>query len=292
MPYPEDKVIRNVIYALLCPKCGVPRYIGQTCHGFGRYKKHISRPSNYHVGRWIKKLQSKELQPVWKILIELPESNQLDAAEIFWIDEAKRRNWPLTNHVAGGGGMRGWHPSEQTKAKIAAANKGYIASPEARAKISATHKGRKKSPEHVAKLLAKLHSPEAKAKSLANRVPLSEEQRKSISDRNRGRINSSETIEKMRQAALRRPPPSDALKKKWSAQRMGHKNTIWTEDDKIKLSKSRGGKSFQDSFGNIFHTLTQAALKYNAQPGKIWMVLNGQRKSTRGTTFKYLEANL
>jgi len=66
---------------------------------------------------------------------------------------------------------RGFHHSEETKAKIAAALLGRTVPAEVRAKTAAGLRGKKKSPEHVAKVAAKRrgckHSDEAKAKMSA-----------------------------------------------------------------------------------------------------------------------------
>tara|TARA_R110000764_G_scaffold52721_2_gene114654 strand:+ start:50 stop:751 length:702 start_codon:yes stop_codon:yes gene_type:complete len=68
--------------------------------------------------------------------------------------------------------QKGKKPTPETRAKISAAGKGRKYTPETRAKMSAAQKGRKLSPEHHAKLLAankgKKRTPETRAKISAS----------------------------------------------------------------------------------------------------------------------------
>ena len=82
-------------------------------------------------------------------------------------------------------------------------------------KISSSTAGKRLSQEHVAKIAAaskgRLHSEEAKAKISAalrgrKKPPLSDAHRAAISARHSGRKHSPDSIERMRQAALRRSP--------------------------------------------------------------------------------------
>lgn len=127
----------------------------------------------------------------------------LNRLEVFFIDHYRSYSTGL-NLTKGGGGARGYKPSEETKAKQSAAKKGkplpHLNTPEVRARISAAHKGKelsqetrarlseahkgkKLSPEHIAKRVAttkargttrkgKKHSEESKAKmGAAKRKP-------------------------------------------------------------------------------------------------------------------------
>jgi hypothetical protein len=60
---------------------------------------------------------------------------------------------------------------------------------------------------------------------------------------------------------------------------------------RIKLSISRGGKPFVSLLDGViqerFHTLKQAGDFYKVSKNRVLEVLTGERKSTRGVTFKY-----
>ena len=64
-------------------------------------------------------------------------------------------------------------------------------------------------------------------------------------------------------------------------------------DTRIKQSIAQGGKPFVSLLDGIvqikFHTLRQAAEHYGVRGERVLEILKGERKSTRGVTFKYLE---
>lgn len=135
-----------IIYALMCPKCGCPRYVGQSSKGLKRHQEHLlgmkCRDSSIHKKRWVQKLLDQGLKPSFHILLELPDATYLDAAEIYWIAEMRRRGLPLTNLTDGGGGTKGWVPSTETRRRQSEALKGRPVPQDRRAKISATLTGR------------------------------------------------------------------------------------------------------------------------------------------------------
>ena len=141
-----------------------------------------------------------------------------------------RGKGPLVNLTDGGQGSPGHKHTDESKAKISAANKGKTApnkgipmSQEQRAKISAAGKGKTLSPETRAKLSASgkgntnvsgyIHSPEARAKmSAANKgKTTSPETSAKISAAGKGRTHSPETRAKL----------SAANKAYWEAKRKG-----------------------------------------------------------------------
>jgi hypothetical protein len=138
---------KYVIYALLCPKCGCPRYVGQTQDWASRlisHKKGIKSTDNcVYKKRWVQKLIDEGLEFKSVILLELPTREGLADAEKYWIKFLKERGCPLTNLTAGGdGGTLGLKNSPETIAKRAAHFKGVPKSEETKAKISATLTGR------------------------------------------------------------------------------------------------------------------------------------------------------
>jgi hypothetical protein len=148
--YKNDNLVgmNFIIYALLCPKCKCPRYIGQSSKGLKRYKDHLLGIKNIKDGSthkkfWIQSLLNSGLKPELKILLQLPTSDYLDEAEIYWIAEMRNRGCPLTNLTDGGKGRRGWIPSKETRSKISLSNGcRKPKSVETRAKISASLMGR------------------------------------------------------------------------------------------------------------------------------------------------------
>lgn len=157
----DNMVSSFVVYSLNCPKCGCPRYVGQTSKGIQkRYYSHLrgilATDNSDHKKYWVQKLLDAGHRPILRILIELPNAEYLDAAEIFWIAEMKRRGCPLTNFTDGGGGTRGWKQSPETIEKRRQKLLGRPLSQERRDKIAATltgrpspKKGRPLSPEEL-----------------------------------------------------------------------------------------------------------------------------------------------
>jgi group I intron endonuclease len=135
------------IYALLCPKCNCPRYVGMTSDIKKRYSTHLmgnaKNDCSIHKKKWVQKLLDQGLKPDIVVLLKTNTINGLDEAEKYWIKEMKRRGCPLTNLTDGGfGGSLGIPCSEEKKAKISASGKGKIVPQERRDKIAATLMGR------------------------------------------------------------------------------------------------------------------------------------------------------
>ena len=81
----------------------------------------------------------------------------LNAAEIYWICELRRRGCPLTNLTVGGEGTRGRSLSSDARARISRAKLGKPLSAEHRAKMAEAQRQRPS-------FLGCHHSPEARAK--------------------------------------------------------------------------------------------------------------------------------
>lgn len=135
-----------IIYALCCPFCGCPRYVGQTSDFETRVQSHLKgdRKGDYsvHKKHWVQSLLNRGAKPLFVKLVELPSDEFLDDAEIYWIAELKRRGCKLTNLTDGGGGLRGYVYSEESKKKISESLKGRPVPQEVRDKISKTLTGR------------------------------------------------------------------------------------------------------------------------------------------------------
>lgn len=153
------------IYGLYHPLTGELRYVGQTWRTLNcRLASHLwdarrDRGSKRHVCAWIRALGAEGMKPKIMLLrTDIASQTALDLAESAYIRQARAQGCRLTNHTEGGGGCV----------------------------------GRRLTPEH----LAKLHSPETRAKmaatkrgkpSLRKGAVLSVEQRKRISASKRGK---------------------------------------------------------------------------------------------------------
>jgi hypothetical protein len=140
-----DNMKSFIIYSMSCPKCGCPRYVGQSSKGAKRFQDHLrgikAGDNSIHKQRWVQSLLDEGLAPIWTVLLVLADAKGLNAAEIFWIKEMKDRGCPLTNFTEGGGGTKGWEQSPETIEKRVAHFRGVPKSAETKAKISASLKG-------------------------------------------------------------------------------------------------------------------------------------------------------
>jgi hypothetical protein len=153
---------RFIIYALLCPRCGCPRYVGQSSIGADRFKRHLlgmrSTDASHHKKQWVQSLLDAGLKPVFVELIELPSAEHINAAEVFWIAEMRRRGCPLTNLTDGGCGRTGHKDSLETIEKRRQKLLGRPVPQERRDRIAASlagqpspKKGRPLSPDELVK---------------------------------------------------------------------------------------------------------------------------------------------
>src|SRR5262245_24795005 len=208
------------------------RYVGQTVQPFlTRWKRHLSdalgtkrRPHPLHEA--IRKYG----RDAWRIeAIEVVDSyersNDREAALIVDL---------LTLHPHGynmkpGGGSAGHHP--ETRARLAAAQRGKKLPPEVIAKLRATHRVRVQTPAQLAGLAlglarsraiagkpGKKHTAESRAKMSAAGAgkPKSAAHRAAIGAAHVGMKRSEETRRRISEAGLRRGPVSDETRRKLS----------------------------------------------------------------------------
>ncbi len=108
------------IYVLIDPVTSEIRNVGQSVNVKRRYFAHTA-PCDYNKGntynrRWIRSLAKRNLKP-GIIIVEKVSIDQLDDAEMFWIEEFRRLDCKLTNTTEGGGGHRGFKQSAETRQK-------------------------------------------------------------------------------------------------------------------------------------------------------------------------------
>lgn len=164
--------LRFLIYALLDPRSAAVRYIGKSATGMRRPNMH-RKPSVLvkdftHKANWIRALQKDGLTYDVDVLEVVGERKLLDDAERYWIAEARKNGWQITNHTDGGDGLSGAVFSAEHRARISAANKGRKLTEEQRARCLAANKARDPSTRVTAAACAsnrgRKHSAEAKAK--------------------------------------------------------------------------------------------------------------------------------
>lgn len=136
-----------IIYSLLCPRCGCPRYVGQTIFSAQhRLREHLkglrAADNSVYKKYWVQALLDQGLVPRLRVLSELLTPEDLDASEIFWIKELRGRGCPLTNLTDGGGGNRGYKQSVATIEKRMIHIRGVPKSQATKDKISAALTGR------------------------------------------------------------------------------------------------------------------------------------------------------
>lgn len=145
----------------------------------------------------------------WEILFDgLTEREALDE-EVSVIAELRYFGYSLANLTDGGEGTSGIFVSEETKAKLRAANLGKKLTPETIAKVIASHIGKKRTPEQRARMglwckgvpLSDEHKEKLRKAKLGKK--LTTEHKRKVGDASRGKPQRPEWIEK-RSAAVRK----------------------------------------------------------------------------------------
>ncbi len=95
---------RYIVYALQDPISYEIRYIGKSCSGLRRPKRHFSEcelknDTNLYKVNWIRKLKKINKKPNILIIQELNNQEELCDAEFYWLSYFKQNGSPLTNLV-------------------------------------------------------------------------------------------------------------------------------------------------------------------------------------------------
>ncbi len=256
----------NIVYALIDPRTGFPRYVGLSSRGLlrpnqHRTEKHLKKDAATPKACWIRKLQRLGLDYSVSVLAELPTTNGLPETEAFWISELRGRGFPLLNVSAGGAGLLS--PSPEVRAKMSAAQTGRKRDPAAVAKVAASNTGKKRTLEQRARISASL---------IGKKV--SDEARRNLSESHKGKTIPEVQRQKISESLLGRPSPM--------------KGRHHTEETRRQVSKALGGKLFKDQHGNVYFSLKDAANKLGLNSGNISSALTGRLKTTGGYVFTYL----
>jgi hypothetical protein len=156
----------NIIYGLIDPNTNELRYVGFTTRPHIRFSDHCKPSflrSPTHKNNWIKQLKNNNQKPIFIIIEEYNNKEELPQAEIDMIAYFKYIGCNLTNSTGGGRGTFGRIVPEETRKKISMINKGRKVSEEARKKWKIANKGKpspnkgKKASEELRKKLSLAH---------------------------------------------------------------------------------------------------------------------------------------
>lgn len=142
--------LTTFIYALICPRLGRVRYVGNTRNPHVRLQGHLqdarTHKENSHKARWIRGLLQEGKQPILYILESCPVALG-DIRERFWEDWFVSQKAPLTNtrHCGGGPFLQPW--PEDTHEKMTSLHRERLkelwSDPEYREQMSQNSRGRK-----------------------------------------------------------------------------------------------------------------------------------------------------
>jgi group I intron endonuclease len=180
-------------------------YIGQAKDIEKRWKTH-------------KRTKYPEDQFTYEIIMEC-DLEQLNFWEIAWIASEKACDPAFGyNQALGGTDIKCIFPSDETKAKLSALNKGKVVSEETRAKLSVAHKGKVISEEMKAKVSAanmgnkkaaggaRIKKPKQSFLSLKQTSFFSDEHRINLSEAGKGRKKSDEHKMKLSKSSSKSKP--------------------------------------------------------------------------------------
>lgn len=210
-----------IIYALVDPRSEGVRYIGKSSSGLHRARAHASRcvlinDRNLRKRTWIESLQAHGLTYQSCVLENVSSQEELDAREVFWIAEARRRGADLFNMTDGGEGTYGYVPTAESRARASALRKGISLSPEHRAAIASAMRdpavkarlseGHRNSPLEKASRVKSAEARKGTKASAETRAKISAahkgrvfsvEHRARLAEAGRGRTHSAETRAKL-----------------------------------------------------------------------------------------------
>lgn len=187
----------STLYKIYCVLCAASRkkYVGLTLRSVEeRLKSHIAnagyaRNDSSRFPLAIRKYGERQF-----IVGELETVASLSEAKLrekHYIQLFNTNGSAGYNSTLGGEGSQGWNPTQETRAKMRAAQLGRKASAETRAKMSAASKGKKKSEAHRLNIKHRIISTETRIKSSLTQ---------------RGRKVSEDQLERLRRMAKTRPP--------------------------------------------------------------------------------------
>lgn len=101
----KPKAVAVVVYGLFDPSDDRLRYIGQSTDGGRRFADHCEASlddGNPRKRAWIKALEKRNLQPVYRVLRHCGDQDEADRAELDLIAESRARGLADLNRADGG----------------------------------------------------------------------------------------------------------------------------------------------------------------------------------------------
>lgn len=174
-------------------------YVGQTTQSLRkRWNSHVaqSEKCRWPVHRAIAKYGRNAFDVV--VLERCADRESLDAAERKWVESERTKQPRGYNLTDGGGGISGFKMPAEACQKLGDRMRGREVSPETRAKIAAANRGRVHSAEHVAARVAHLRGQQR-----------TEDTRRKISNAHKGKTLTPEHIAKSAEARRGQSRPSE-----------------------------------------------------------------------------------
>lgn len=227
-------------------------YVGQTRQKLSKriYKhKYYSKKGSPGLGAAIAKYGWENFTVE---VVEIFPVEQLNEREKFYIVKFNSKAPNGYNLTDGGEGHAGCSPSEETRTKISASNKGRRVSAETRAKIATAHKGKSHKPhsqETRDKISAGNKGRHVSAETRAKIAAANKARDKKLPDRT-GKKHTAETKAKISASnkGKKRRPETRA---KLSASKKGKNNPFYgkhhSEETRAKMSASKKGKKRKKS---------------------------------------------
>lgn len=276
------KQYKYIIYALQDPITYEIRYIGKSGSGLLRPKAHIipSRlQSCTHKNHWIKSLLKQGLRPIIKVVQELSNFNELNTAEIYWIQYFKDIGCLLTNSTKGGMGRCGLPHTEETKRKISEGQKNKKV---ARGPSHGMY-GRKRTKEE--KALISEHT-----KIGMNKNEVKEKMHKKPSA-NKFIDQSGQYYESIYDCRRKTGLSRDTIREILNGQKESYNGYKFTYISKTTVvipltCQNHFTKKIMDQNGVIYFSIREAAKQLNLSEGSISQNLRGRSKQTKGYSFK------
>lgn len=142
------------IYALVDPFTSLIRYVGKSIRPHERLSNHCNEKGRSWRHHWLRQLRDQGAKPLLRILQEIPDGEEWQSIEQWWISHGRAEGWPLTNCTDGGDGVL--HLSGESKARMLRTWQGRKHRPESLLRIGRASKGRKHTEAYKAMMREKM----------------------------------------------------------------------------------------------------------------------------------------
>lgn len=243
------------------------RYVGITKQGLPtRVYKHLYKARNgqgYRLGAAIRKYGEDAI--VFSTLVVCPDYRYALDAEMAYIAATK----PEYNVTAGGEGVLGLQMSEETRAKLGAANKG-----------NKYWVGRKHKPETMEKLRQRMIGTVGHWRGKKRPDMVEKTRARMLANHPRywaGKKRSPKTIAKI--VATKKANPYPRTEKQRAAEQVNSKKMLLSKEMRVCCITN----------GVTYRSMTIAAKELSLTKHNIWRVCSGAQKQSHGLSFRYAE---